>query len=347
MSVRRPLPELDRLGDPCDEAWDSGRDAVLTVAGLDVATLRLPLLTDVSFGLARGERVGLIGESGSGKSLTALALMGLLPDGVRAQGSVRLAGTDHDLVGASEKQMSQVRGRRMSMVFQEPMTALNPVMRVGAQVEEGMLLHRTQPSRHTARDAALDLLARVRLPDPASAAVAYPHQLSGGQRQRVMLAMALANDPEVLICDEPTTALDVTVQAQMLELILEASVERSAAMLFITHDLPVVATVCQRLLVMYGGRIVEAGTVEQVLTHPRHPYTQGLLAASDLELVDEAGRLRTIPGTVPAAGQFPDGCVFRNRCDREVDRCITVPPWVGQQGHGAACWNPTGEDARA
>ncbi|MCY7364094.1 MAG: ABC transporter ATP-binding protein [Frankiaceae bacterium] len=342
MTVQQHL----RKADPRDHRG-ANRDVVLTVDGLDVATRRLPLLTDVSFRLTRGERVGLIGESGSGKSLTALALMGLLPEGVHAEGSVRLAGADHDLVGASEKQMSWVRGRRMSMVFQEPMTALNPVMRVGKQVEEGMLLHRTQDSRPAARAAALDLLARVRLPDPASAARAYPHQLSGGQRQRVMLAMALANDPEVLVCDEPTTALDVTVQAQMLELILEASVERDAAMLFITHDLPVVATVCQRLLVMYGGRIVESGTVEQVLTRPRHPYTRGLLAASDLELVDEAGRLRTIPGTVPAAGQFPDGCVFRNRCDHEVDRCTTFPPWAGQQEHGFACWNPTGEDVRA
>ena len=321
-------------------------DVVLTVDGLRVGTRRLSLLTDVSFALRRGERVGLIGESGSGKSLTALALMGLLPEGVHAQGSVRLADVDHDLVGASERQMAQVRGGRMAMVFQEPMTALNPVMRVGAQVAEGMLLHHTQPSAVAARAAAVELLARVRLPDPGSAARAYPHQLSGGQRQRVVLAMALANDPEVLICDEPTTALDVTVQAQMLELILEGTVERDAAMLFITHDLPVVATVCQRLLVMYGGHIVEAGTVEQVLTRPRHPYTQGLLAASDLEQVDEAGRLVTIPGTVPAAGHFPDGCVFRSRCVRETSSCTDFPPWAEDAGHGYACWNPTGEVVR-
>ena len=321
-------------------AADGSSAPVLVADGLGVGTRRLPLVQDVSFSLAAGERVGLIGESGSGKSLTALALMGLLPEGVRATGSVRLAGMDDDLVGASERALSQVRGRRMAMVFQEPMTALNPVMRVGAQVAEAMLLHGTVPDRSEARAASVRLLERVRLPDPEHAARAYPHQLSGGQRQRVMLAMALANDPEVLVCDEPTTALDVTVQAQVLELIVEGTVSRGAALLFITHDLAVVATVCQRLLVMYGGRIVEAGTVEQVLTRPRHPYTQGLLDASELEHVDAAGRLRTIPGTVPAAGQFPAGCVFRGRCPHEQDRCTTFPGWEEQDGHGFACWNP-------
>jgi oligopeptide/dipeptide ABC transporter ATP-binding protein len=319
---------------------------VLSVEGLGVATRRLPLVTDVSFSLAAGERVGLIGESGSGKSLTALALLGLLPDGVQATGSVRLAGADGDLVGAPERALSAVRGRRMAMVFQEPMTALNPVMRVGAQVAEGMLLHGTQPDRRAARAEAVRLLRRVRLPDPEQAARAYPHQLSGGQRQRVMLAMALANDPEVLVCDEPTTALDVTVQAQVLDLIVEGTVSRGAALLFITHDLAVVATVCSRLLVMYGGRIVEAGTVEQVLTRPHHPYTQGLLEASELEHVDASGRLRTIPGSVPAAGQFPDGCVFRGRCPNELAGCSTFPPWEEQDGHGHACWNPVAEGPR-
>jgi len=334
-------------GQPSVAAVERGSTAggtVLTVDGLNVGTRKHSLVTDVSFSLARGERVGLIGESGSGKSLTALALMGLLPEGVTTSGSLRLAGTDHDLIGASERQMAEVRGRRMAMVFQEPMTALNPVMRVAAQVAEVMLLHRTAPDRRAALRYAVDLLEKVRLPDPAQAARTYPHQLSGGQRQRVMLAMALANDPEVLICDEPTTALDVTVQAQMLELILEGTVERDAALLFITHDLAVVATVCQRLLVMYGGRVVEAGTVEQVLTRPRHRYTQGLLAASDLELVDAAGRLVTIPGAVPPAGRFPDGCVFRNRCAYATSRCPEVPPWTEEGRHGYACWNPAGGD---
>jgi peptide/nickel transport system ATP-binding protein len=323
-----------------------GGSQVLAVEGLGVGTRRHRLVTDVSFTLGRGERVGLIGESGSGKSLTALALMGLLPDGVTATGSVRLDGVDHDLVGASERDMAGVRGRRMAMVFQEPMTALNPVMRVGRQVAEVMLLHRTVPDRRAAQAAAVELLARVRLPDPSDAARAYPHQLSGGQRQRVMLAMALANDPDLLVCDEPTTALDVTVQAQMLELILEGTVQRDAALLFITHDLAVVATVCQRLLVMYGGRVVESGTVEEVLTRPRHRYTQGLLAASDLELVDERRRLRTIPGTVPPAGGFPEGCVFRSRCEHATPRCPEVPPWTDEGAYGYACWNPAEAETR-
>jgi len=317
---------------------------VLSVHGLTVGTRRSRLVEDVSFTLSPGERVGVIGESGSGKSLTCLALMGLLPGGVTARGSVRLAGVQHDLVGAPERRLAAVRGRRIAMVFQEPMTALNPLMRVGAQVAEGMRLHGTQPDARAAGRAAVELLARVRLPDPGSAARAYPHQLSGGQRQRVVLAMALANDPDVLLCDEPTTALDVTVQAQVLELVLNGIAERAAALLFISHDLAVVATVCQRLLVMYGGRVVEAGTVEQVLTRPQHRYTQGLVAASDLEPV--GGRLRAIPGSVPQAGHFPDGCVFRNRCAHATARCSTRPPWMvsgtGPGAHGHACWHPAG-----
>jgi oligopeptide/dipeptide ABC transporter ATP-binding protein len=222
------------------------------------------------------------------------------------------------------------------------MTALNPVMRVGDQVAEVMLLHRTQPTRARAAAAAVDLLDRVRLPQPEATARAYPHQLSGGQRQRVMLAIALANDPALLICDEPTTALDVTVQAQMLELIVELTAERGSALLFITHDLPVVASVCQRVLVMYGGRVVETGDVYEVFTGPRHRYTDGLIAASDLTAVDERGRLRTIPGVVPGGGEFPDGCVFRNRCPRAGEVCARTPGWTGTPARGFACWHPVG-----
>ncbi|MEJ3654177.1 ABC transporter ATP-binding protein [Actinomycetes bacterium KLBMP 9759] len=318
---------------------------VLKVEGLSVSTADLALVSDVSFGIAPGERVGLIGESGSGKSLTALALVGLLPEGVKASGSVRLDEVGHELVGASERQLSDVRGAAMTMVFQEPMTALNPVMRVGDQVAEVMLLHGTRPDRRAARAAAVELLDRVRLPDPAQAARAYPHQLSGGQRQRVMIAIALANDPAVLLCDEPTTALDVTVQAQVLELILAGVAERSSALLFITHDLAVVATVCERVLVMYGGRVVEAGSVQDVFTRPRHPYTRGLLETSDLAELTDGGRLRTIPGTVPAAGRFPAGCVFRNRCPKATAQCEQLPAWTEHEGGdgrsgGYACWHP-------
>ncbi|RJK96556.1 ABC transporter ATP-binding protein [Vallicoccus soli] len=316
---------------------------MLDVRDLHVGTSRLRLVSDVSFSLSAGERVGLIGESGSGKSLTASAVMGLLPEGVRAEGSVRLAGVDHDLVGASEKALSRVRGDRVAMVFQEPMTALNPVMRVGDQVAEAMLLHRTVPDRRAARARAVELLDLVRLPDPGRAARAYPHQLSGGQRQRVVLAMALSNDPSVLLCDEPTTALDVTVQAQVLDLVLRGVERLGSALLFITHDLAVVATVCRRVMVMYGGRIVETGTVDEVFTRPRHPYTRGLLDSSDLERSDERGRLRTIAGAVPAAGRFPDGCVFRTRCPRAQDDCAELPPWYGDRARGHACRHPVEE----
>ncbi|MCU1685626.1 MAG: ABC-type dipeptide/oligopeptide/nickel transport system, ATPase component [Amycolatopsis sp.] len=239
------------------------------------------LVKGIGFEVGKGERVGLIGESGSGKSLTALSIMGLLPDGLRATGLVKLNG--RPLLGASERNLSRLRGNEMAMVFQEPMTALNPAMRVGRQVAEPMLVHRTQPDRRAARQAAVALLDAVHLPDPEQTAKAYPHQLSGGQRQRVVLAIALANNPALLICDEPTTALDVTVQAQILDLILAGVSERETALLFITHDLAVVATVCDRVLVMLDGEIVEAGSTHDVLTAPKHEYTQRLLKASDLE----------------------------------------------------------------
>ncbi len=322
-------------------------DAVLQVAGLHVSAGRTTLVHDVDLTIGAGERVGLIGESGSGKSLTALAILGLLPEELQASGSVHLAGRQRNLVGAPESVLSRLRGRDVAMVFQEPMTALNPTMRVGDQVAEAMLIHGTRGDRRAARRAAVQLLDQVGLPEPATAARAYPHQLSGGQRQRVVVAIALANDPALLVCDEPTTALDVTVQALVLDLIARGVADRDAAMLFITHDLPVVATVCQRVLVMYGGRIVESGPVEQVFTHPRHRYTQGLLAASDLDRTDERGRLATIEGSVPAAGRFPDGCVFRNRCAHATGECEVVPPWTrsGQhRAHGFACHHPAGED---
>lgn len=310
-------------------------NSVLTVEDLTVTVRDKTLVQDVSLTVDPGERVGLIGESGSGKSLTALSVMGLLPEDVHAAGSVRLAGVDHDLIGADERRLSRVRGRHLAMVFQEPMTALNPTMRVGDQVAEAMLIHDTVPGRRAAHAAAAELLGRVQLPDVLRA---YPHQLSGGQRQRIVLALALANDPSLLICDEPTTALDVTVQAMVLDLIVRGVTARSSALLFITHDLAVVATVCQRVLVMYGGRIVESGPVNEVFTSPRHRYTEGLIAASDLESADR--RLPTIPGNVPAAGQFPDGCVFRTRCAHATEICATAPPWSGTAARGFACHHP-------
>jgi peptide/nickel transport system ATP-binding protein len=312
--------------------------AVLDVADLTIRSGDLELVSGVSFSLAPGERLGIIGESGSGKSLTALSAMGLLPDTLHAEGSIRLDGVDGDPLTLPERDLARVRGGRISMVFQEPMTALNPLQRVGAQVEEVLRLHR-RDAGGAERDA-VGLLERVRLPEPEAAAKAYPHQLSGGQRQRVMLAIALANDPAVLICDEPTTALDVTVQAQMLELILAGVTERDAALLFITHDLAVVAQVCERVLVVYGGRVVEAGPIWDVFTNPRHRYTRGLLDASDLAGASANGRLPTIRGAVPSAGQFPAGCVFRNRCDHADAACETLPAWRGTDRHGHACEHP-------
>jgi oligopeptide/dipeptide ABC transporter ATP-binding protein len=320
-----------------DSAVRTETSDVLTVRGLTVTVRDKTLVSDVDLSVKPGERVGLIGESGSGKSLTALSVLGLLPEDVIASGSVRLTGVDHELIGADERRMSRVRGRHLAMVFQEPMTALNPTMRIGDQIAEAMLIHRTVSGRGAARTAAAELLERVQLSTEMMRA--YPHQLSGGQRQRVVLGLALANDPALLICDEPTTALDVTVQALVLDLIVKGVVARSSALLFITHDLAVVATVCERVLVMYGGRVVESGPVGDVFTRPRHRYTEGLLAASDLETADR--RLTTIPGNVPPAGQFPSGCVFRTRCRHATDVCSTTPAWTGSEETGFACHHPT------
>ncbi|WP_111765624.1 ABC transporter ATP-binding protein [Nakamurella deserti] len=253
---------------------------LLSVSRLTV-TAGIELVHGVDLELAAGERVGIIGASGSGKTLTCLAVAGLLPPELRVAGSIRLDGVDHDLVDAGERRLAKLRGSRVGMVFQEPMTALNPTMRIGRQVAEVMRLH-TPVGRREAAAATLTLLDATGLPDPARIARSYPHQLSGGQRQRIMLAIALANSPDLLICDEPTTALDVTVQATVLALIDRRVREENAALLFISHNLAVVAEVCDRVLVMFEGRIVEAGTVEQVLTDPQHPHTRSLLADAEL-----------------------------------------------------------------
>ncbi len=269
---------------------------VLTVTGLRVETADRSLVRDVGLTIAPGERVGLVGESGSGKSLTTLAVMGLLPEGLTAQGEVALAaGTPGNLLDRDDRAMSRVRGRELGMVFQEPMSALNPVRRVGDQVAEVLRIHRPELGRSGAAARAVELLSAVRLPDPAEAARAYPHQLSGGQRQRVVLAIALANDPAVLLCDEPTSALDVTVQAQVLDLIVAGTATRGTGLLFVTHDLAVVATVCSRVLVMRDGELVESGPVAEVFGRPRHPYTRALVDAADLS--------GSVPPSPPGAGE--------------------------------------------
>ncbi|WP_053386613.1 dipeptide ABC transporter ATP-binding protein [Leucobacter japonicus] len=269
-------------------------DLLLRVDDLNVRTPHRTLVSDFSLHMAHGERIGLIGESGSGKSMTTTALLGLLPNGVTADGSVEIDGYAGNLLEAPERDLMKLRGNDVAMVFQEPLTALNPLMRAGAQIAEIILQHKLAPTKAEANRRAVEMLDAVHLPDPAQAARAYPHQLSGGQRQRVMLAMALANDPSLLLCDEPTTALDVTVQRQVLDLILELVRERGTGLLFITHDLAVVANMCTRVLVMNQGVVVEEGTTEDVFTRPQHPYTRGLLAASDLDAVDANGRLFTV-----------------------------------------------------
>ena len=263
------------------------RDLTITPAGAET-----PVLHDVSLSLAPGERVGLIGESGSGKSLTAQSVMGLLPDELHARGQVHLQGHSGNLLEANEKILAGLRSDIVSMVFQEPMSALNPLMRIGDQIAEVLRIHGKVP-RAQIPTRVRELLHDVHMPDPDSARFAYPHQMSGGQRQRVMLAIALANSPRLLICDEPTTALDVTVQKHMLDLIAERVAAVEAGLLFITHDLAVVAGVCDRVVVMYRGRIVESGSVDEIFTAPKHEYTRGLLASSDLESTDDRGRLFT------------------------------------------------------
>jgi peptide/nickel transport system ATP-binding protein len=319
---------------------------VLRVRDLRVRVGSIEAVHGLNFDLQPQTRTGLIGESGSGKTLTALALMGLLPDGLQASGEVLFRGVD--LLALAEGELCRIRGNRVAMIFQEPMTALNPVMKIGTQVAEPLEVHRGMHGQ-AARAAALAALERVGLPDAAEKLHAYPHQLSGGQRQRAMIAMATACEPELLIADEPTTALDVTVQAQILDLLVGLVEAEQSSLLLITHDLPVVATVCQQVLVLYGGYIVERGPVDDVFDVPRHPYTRALLDAipslddgdAEAEAEVTTRHLRAIAGSVPALGQFPPGCPFRNRCPRADDACAAMPPLIGDDDdHGVACWHP-------
>ena len=283
------------------------------------------MLRGVSFDVGAGEFVGLVGESGSGKSMTALAVLGLLPPGGRiGSGSIRLEGSD--LTRLSDGEMRRVRGARIGMVFQEPMTALNPVFTVGFQIAEAIRVH-SDVSRSDARDEAERLLNLVAIPSARQRLRDYPHQLSGGQRQRVMIAMALAAGPDLVIADEPSTALDVTVQAQILELLERLRRELGLAVLLITHDLAVVAETCERVVVMYAGQVVEEAPVETLFASPAHPYTIGLMGAVPrLGRPVERGRLPTIPGQVPEPSRLPAGCAFHPRCDEVLERCTQSDP---------------------
>jgi oligopeptide/dipeptide ABC transporter ATP-binding protein len=313
--------------------------AALEVDGLRVEFGRLPAAVQavqrVSFSVDAGETVGVVGESGSGKTVTGLAIMGLVdPPGKITEGDVRLAGKP--LIGLPESEYRRVRGRDLAMVFQDPLSALNPVRRIGDQIAEAARVHGV--SRSTAQARAVEILDRVGVTPARRRVRAYPHELSGGMRQRVMLAMALVNRPQVLIADEPTTALDVTTQAQILELIVGLQHEMGLALVLVSHDLGVVAGVADRVLVMYAGRIVEEGTVDEIFSAAGHPYTRGLLAS--LPRADDArSQLAAIPGTPPDASALPSGCAFHPRCALAVEACREErpSPKVLTGGHRAAC----------
>jgi oligopeptide/dipeptide ABC transporter ATP-binding protein len=284
----------------------------------------LGAVAGASFAIAAGERVALVGESGSGKTVTALAIMGLLDaPGRIAGGDIRLDG--RSLPGLPEEEYRRVRGRDVAMVFQDPMTALNPAHRVGAQVAEAITVHDAAVGRSAARTRTITLLEEVGIADPSRRARDYPHQLSGGTRQRVLLAMALANTPRLLIADEPTTALDVTTQAQILELLDALRVEHEMALLLVTHDLAVVAGHADRVVVMYAGRVVEEGPVDDVFARPSHPYTRGLLASVPTA-VRSGAALAAIPGAPPDLRRQPPGCAFHPRCDLAQERCRDAAP---------------------
>ena len=297
---------------------------------------------DISFSIRRGETLAIVGESGCGKSVTALSIMRLVPDppGRIVGGSVALEGTD--LLGLDEAEMRAIRGNRISMIFQEPMTSLNPVIRIGDQITEAVRLHRKLTARE-AWNKAVEMLRLVRIPEPEQRAREYPHQLSGGMRQRAMIAMALACRPALLIADEPTTALDVTIQAQILALIVELQKELGTGLILITHDLGVVAQTAQRVIVMYAGKKVEEATVEALFENPRHPYTRGLMASMPAVATfgsNSDARLVEIPGMVPSLTNLPPGCAFAPRCSLAIDRCRTEYPPLQDWGdhHFAACW---------
>ena len=297
----------------------------------------------VTFDVGAGETVGIVGESGCGKTVTSLSVLGLLPippARVLPGSSIRFRG--EELVGASARKLRSLRGNDISMIFQEPMSSLNPVYSIGDQISEVLRLHR-RLGRRDARAEAIRLLDEVGIEGAERRVDEYPHELSGGMRQRVMIAMALSCSPNLLIADEPTTALDVTIQAQILELIAALRRSRGMAVLLITHDLGVVAEVCDRVVVMYAGQVVERGTVEEIFGEPRHPYTRGLL--DSLPSVDEPGRrLKPIPGTVPAPTDWPDGCRFRDRCPLAEERCREAQPLVdlGREDRVARCWRAGG-----
>lgn len=302
-----------------------------------------PVIDDVSFTLNAGETLSFVGESGCGKSMTALAIMGLLPEkiGRIASGAIRFDG--EDITQSTPERLRQIRGNDISMIFQEPMTSLNPVFSIGEQIAEALRRHKGL-SKKEAWARATELLDQVRIPDAKNRVKQYPHQMSGGQRQRVMIAMALACEPRILIADEPTTALDVTIQAQIFDLLAELREKTGTAIILITHDMGVVAEMAERMIVMYAGRKIEEGAVDTVLEHPRHPYTKGLIACVPhlmATLTEERPDLTEVPGIVPSLQQFGrNECLFASRCSQVVERCGKQRPTEQQfeGGQVSACW---------
>ncbi len=295
---------------------------------------------NVSYQIDAGETLGVVGESGCGKSVTALSVMRLIPEppGKIVEGSIEFGGVN--LLDLSEKEMRKVRGNKISMIFQEPMTSLNPVFRVGDQIAEALILHEGL-SRKAALERGVDLLNQVGIPSPQSRIHDYPHQMSGGMRQRVMIAMALACKPELLIADEPTTALDVTIQAQILDLMDQLREKTGTAVQLITHDLGVIAETAQKVLVMYAGRVVEQADVRELFTNPMHPYTRGLMRSiPGMGDEEEKARLETIPGMVPSLLHLPRGCRFHDRCRHAMERCALEEPElkIADGKHPVRCW---------
>jgi oligopeptide/dipeptide ABC transporter ATP-binding protein len=293
----------------------------------------------VSYSIRRGETLGIVGESGCGKSVTSLSLMRLIErPGRITQGRALLNGKN--IFEMSEKGVEDVRGGEMAMIFQEPMTALNPVLTIGRQIDEQIIRHK-KCNANEARDRSIEMLKLVGIPAPAERYTNYPHQLSGGMRQRAMIAMALSCEPSFLIADEPTTALDVTIQAQILELIQDVQAKMNMAVQFITHDLGVISEISDRIMVMYGGLSCEVADASELFNHPLHPYTEALIAARP-KLGQRTEKLRTIEGTVPAPHEIPQGCPFQNRCPRALAECAVMPPLLVERrpDHFVACFNP-------
>jgi oligopeptide/dipeptide ABC transporter ATP-binding protein len=328
------------------------------VSLLDVSHLRVSFATeegvvqavdDVSFTVGEGEIVAIVGESGSGKSVTAMTLMGLTRSpNAKFDGSAKL--NDQELVTASDTELQRIRGSQIAMVFQDPMSSLDPVYRIGDQIAEQIRAHDKNVSKGQAIDTVVELMTRVGIPRAAERVKSYPHEFSGGMRQRVMIAMALSCSPKLLIADEPTTALDVTIQAQILRELSQLREETGAGIILVTHDLGVVADVADKVIVMYGGRVVEQGTLDELFYDPQHPYTWGLLGSITRLDRDRSERLPAIPGTPPSLMSPPEGCHFRPRCPHEFDKCPEVPALEarvpGESAHLDRCWLSV-EDKRA